>query len=127
MATTNQRKLTRLTSSEDVRAERIKNDPEFREYWERTAFSRALSIEVLKRRTELRLTIEELADMLDVDPEVVGILEDGEKDPSLEILKLLSEKLGIEFDVAVTLKRPMSPDAKVSVLRVELGRHADVA
>lgn len=87
-------------------ADQLAADPEFRAYWERTAFARALAIEVIRARVALGLSQADLAARLDVPLEVVETLEDGEDDPSLEMLRLLAERLGLQFSVSISLVAP---------------------
>ena len=72
-------------------------DPEFAAWWDRTAFARDVSIAIIRYRVDHGLDIDQLAAELGVDPEVVGSLEDGEDDPSIETLRLLAERLGLRF------------------------------
>lgn len=84
-------------SVEEVIERHRRDDPAFRESWDRSAFARDVSIAVLRYRVEHGLDIDQLAAHLGVDPETVGILEDGEEDPDLRTLRLLSERLGLRF------------------------------
>jgi ribosome-binding protein aMBF1 (putative translation factor) len=128
MATTKQGKRPKLHDSGTVRAERLASDPEFRAYWERTAFARELSLIVLRKRNELGLTIEELAAKLNVDPEVIGVLEDGEEDPPLRVLDLLSRELGIGFTVSIDASSKDDSEAGMGpVMHTLPERHAKVA
>lgn len=88
--------------SVDEVIERYKrDDPEFREIWDRPAFARDVSLAVLHYRAEYGLDMEQLAARLGVDPETVGILEDGEEDPDIPTLRLLSERLGLRFAIDI--------------------------
>lgn len=74
-----------------------RDDPAFRAEWERTAFARDVAIAVLRYRLEHALDADQLAARLGVDAETVADLEDGEADPGIHILRLLSERLGLRF------------------------------
>ncbi len=78
-----------------------RDDPAFREMWERTAFARDVALAVLRYRAEHGLDIDQLADRLGVDSETVGALEDGEDDPDIHTLRLLSERLGLRFELDI--------------------------
>lgn len=90
-------------------------DPEFRDLWERSAFAREVSLAVLHYRTAAGLTIEQLAERLGVDPEVVGVLEDGEDDPGIGTLRLLSERLGLRFTIDIHPGSPSGVEMTYSV------------
>lgn len=72
-------------------------DPEFAAWWERSAFARDVSHALIRYRVDHGLDMDQLAERLGVDPEVVGVLEDGEDDPDIQTLRLLSERLGLRF------------------------------
>lgn len=52
---------------------------------------------MLRHRIEHDLDIDQLAARFGVDAEVVGVLEEGEDDPDLQTLRLLSKRLGFRF------------------------------
>jgi transcriptional regulator with XRE-family HTH domain len=72
-------------------------DPEFRAYWERTAFARAIAIQIIRYRAEHGLSQTALARRLGVSQASVGRLELGEHEPKISTLRNLSEKLGMRF------------------------------
>jgi ribosome-binding protein aMBF1 (putative translation factor) len=84
-------------SADELTVRLLEADPAFREAWERGAFAREVAHVVIRYRAEHDLSIEQLAARLGVDPEVVGTLEDGEEDPDVGMLRLLSEHLGVRF------------------------------
>lgn len=88
-----------------------RSDPAFAAEWERTAFARDVSLAVLRYRTARGLTLETLAERLGVHPEVVGVLEDGEDDPDIGTLRLLTERLGLRFAIDI---HP-GPDSRVEM------------
>lgn len=78
-----------------------REDPAFAEEWERTAFAREVAHAVIRYRADHDLTIEQLADVLGVDSETVGNLEDGERDPDVGMLRRLSAHLGLRFTIDI--------------------------
>jgi DNA-binding XRE family transcriptional regulator len=99
-------------------------DAEFRAMWERTAFARALGVEVIRARTTLNLDQTAFAERLGVSLAVVEALEDGEEDPGLETLTLLAERAGIAFAVTVTLTAALDAGTDPPVLHTQLKRSA---
>jgi ribosome-binding protein aMBF1 (putative translation factor) len=73
------------------------DDPAFRDAWERTSFAREVAHAVIRYRSQHDLTIEQLAEQLGVDIDVVGTIEEGDMDPDVGTLRLLSEHLGLRF------------------------------
>lgn len=55
----------------------------------------AIGAQIRRRRRELRLTQEELAEMADIAPSFLGHVERGTRKPSVETLVRLSEALGV--------------------------------
>jgi DNA-binding XRE family transcriptional regulator len=93
---------TDLRSSEAVREEQLEHDPDFREYWKRTAVARAVAHSVIGYRVEHRLTQTKFGRRLGVSQPQVARLETGEHTPSLEMLQRLSRTLGLRFILEVT-------------------------
>jgi transcriptional regulator with XRE-family HTH domain len=89
-------KTSELPTQEEVLREALQ-DPEFRAEWERTALARAVATWVVKYRTERKLSQTKLAAILGWRQPNVARLESGEHEPSLATLRLLAQKLGIEF------------------------------
>lgn len=56
---------------------------------------------VIRYRVNHGLTIERLADVLDVENETVGALEDGELDPDVGMLRRHSAHLGLRFTLDI--------------------------
>jgi transcriptional regulator with XRE-family HTH domain len=81
---------------EELLADQLR-DPDFRAYWERTAFARAVAVEVIKYRAEHGLSQRALASQLGVSQAVVGRLELGEHEPRTATLRKLSQNLGMRF------------------------------
>ena len=90
-----------LRSTEEIRAEQLRQDPSFRASWERTALARAVALAVLRYRIEHHLTQTTLATQLGVRQPQVARLEMGEHTPSFEMLQRLARTLGLRFIVEV--------------------------
>ncbi len=88
---------TRLGSTPGIREEQLREDLEFRAYWERTALARAVALAVIGHYLVHRLTQVQLTEQLGVRQRQMARLELGEQTPSLEVLRLLAEKLGLRF------------------------------
>lgn len=86
---------------DDIIAERCASDPEFRDYWERTALARAVAIAVIRYRSEHELSQRALARRLGMPYSQGARLELGEHNPSIETLQRLAKGLGRRFIVAV--------------------------
>ncbi len=85
----------------DVLGQKREDAPEFRAEWERSAFARAVAIEVIRYRAEHGLSQRQLAKQLQVPQSVIGRLELGEQYPSVETLHRLAKGLGQRFILAV--------------------------
>lgn len=77
-------------------------DPEFRDYWERTALARAAANTIVAYRTAHGMSQRALADQLQWKPSQVARLELGEHNPSLATLWHLTRHLGIQFVLEVS-------------------------
>lgn len=86
---------------DEVIAERCASDPEFRDYWDRTALARAVAIAVIRYRSEHKLSQRALARHMGMPPSQIARLELGEHNPSIETLQRLAKGLGRRFIVAV--------------------------
>jgi transcriptional regulator with XRE-family HTH domain len=88
--------IERSMTHEELLADQLR-DPDFRAYWERTAFARAVAVEVIKYRVEHGLSQRALASQLGVSQAVVGRLELGEHEPRTATLRNLAQNLGMRF------------------------------
>ncbi|WP_052606852.1 helix-turn-helix domain-containing protein [Acidithrix ferrooxidans] len=70
--------------------------PEFCKEWERIALARAVAIEVIKYRMEQGISRTELGRKLGMHQPAISRFEEGDQTPSIDMLKRLSEKLGID-------------------------------
>lgn len=82
---------------DDAIAQRCATDPAFREYWEKTALARAVSIAVIRHRSEHGLSQRQLAQQLGMAHPQIARLELGEHNPSIETLQRLARGLGRRF------------------------------
>ncbi len=65
--------------------------------WERTALARAVAVRLVAHRAEHGLSQTALARELGMKQPAVARLEIGETNPSIETLRRLSSRLGLEF------------------------------
>jgi transcriptional regulator with XRE-family HTH domain len=97
-------KLSGLQTHDEVLAEELR-DPEFRAEWERLTLARAVGQCVLQYRAQHALSQRDLAKLLGIKQPQVARLEAGTHDPSFQTLRLLADRLGMEFLVAVSPRR----------------------
>jgi transcriptional regulator with XRE-family HTH domain len=94
-------KLSEMNTNDELIAEQLHTDPEFRAEWERTALARAVALTIVRYRTEHDLSQRELAERLGMKQPQVARIELGEVNPSMETLMRVSGQLGIEFTIDV--------------------------
>jgi ribosome-binding protein aMBF1 (putative translation factor) len=105
-------RLSDMKTNDEVLAEHLASDPEFRVEWERTTLARVVSLAVLRHRTDRGLSQRALADQLGMKQPQIARLEIGEVNPSIETLMRLSSGLGLEFTIRI---RPAAaPDVVVT-------------
>jgi transcriptional regulator with XRE-family HTH domain len=102
-------KLSEMNTNEELIAEQLRTDPEFRAEWERTALARAVAVAIVRYRTEHDLSQRELATRLEMKQPQVARLELGEVNPSMDTLVRISSRLGIEVTIDV---RPAGAPAR---------------
>jgi transcriptional regulator with XRE-family HTH domain len=95
-------KLTDLKTSDELLAERLRDDPEFRAEWERTALARAIALAVVRFRTDRGLSQRDLASVLEMTQPQVARLERGDVNPTMDTLVRVAAGLGIELTINVT-------------------------
>ncbi len=78
-------KLSELPTLQEV-VDRQREDPEFREEWDRSVFARDVAIRIVRYRTDHDLTQTQLARAVGMKQPVIARLEHGEKPPSLATL-----------------------------------------
>lgn len=88
---------TKLVRAQDLLADQLADDPEFRAEWKRTALARAVALAVLGYRTRHGLSQTRLAQQLGIRQPHVSRLELGEHNPTPEMLQRLASKLGLRF------------------------------
>lgn len=94
-------KLSEMKTNDELIAEQLRTDPEFRAEWERTTLARAVAIAIVSYRGKHDLSQRELAQRLGMKQPQVARLELGEVNPSMETLIRVSSQLGIEFTIDV--------------------------
>jgi transcriptional regulator with XRE-family HTH domain len=94
-------KRSGMKSNDELIAEQLRTDPEFRAEWERTALARAVAVAIVRYRAEHDLSQRELAERLAMRQPQVARLELGEVNPSIETLMRVSARLRIEFTIDV--------------------------
>lgn len=92
-----------------------RDDPAFGTEWERTAFAREVAHAVIRYRADHGWTVEQLADVLGVQSETTGELEDGEIDPDVGMLRRLSAHLGLRFTLDIHPADPTGAEIIYSV------------
>lgn len=92
--------ITGLKTTEDSLREDLE-DPEFRKEWERTALARVVALEVIRYRAEHGISQTELGRRLGMHQPAISRLEEGDQTPSIDMLKRLSEKLGIDININI--------------------------
>src|SRR4051812_29962039 len=95
-------KITDLTNNDELLAEQLRDDPEFRAEWERTALARAVALIVVRFRADRGLSQRGLAAMLGMSQPQVARLEKGDVNPSMDTLVRVAAGLGIELTINVT-------------------------
>ncbi len=105
-----------MKTNDELIAEQLRTDPEFRAEWERTALARAVAIAIVRYRSDHDLSQRELADRLNMKQPQVARLELGEVNPSIDTLMRISAQLGIEFTIDV---RPAGTPARNVTMRAQ--------
>ena len=93
-------KLSELPALQEV-VDRQREDPEFREEWDRSAFAREVAIRIARYRADHGLTQTELARAVGMQQPVIARLERGEQPPSLATLARITAGTGIAFHLDV--------------------------
>lgn len=92
-----------------------REDADFGKKWAASAFTREVAHAVVRYRVGHDLSIGQLADLLGVNDETVGTLEDGEIDPDVGTLRLLSAHLGLRFTLDIHPADPTGAEITFSV------------
>jgi transcriptional regulator with XRE-family HTH domain len=106
---------TRLRNTAEIREAQLRQGPEFRASWERTALARAVALALIGYRVKHHLTQTQLAEKLGVRQPQVARLEMGEHTPSLEMLQRLARTLGLRFIVEVAPAGEGAPESAVTL------------
>jgi transcriptional regulator with XRE-family HTH domain len=105
-------KPTVMKTNDELIAEQLRTDPEFRAEWERTALARAVAVAIVRYRAEHDLSQRELAERLGMKQPQVARLELGEVNPKMETLMRLASRLDLEFTIDV--RRAGSPPRNIT-------------
>jgi transcriptional regulator with XRE-family HTH domain len=97
----NAMKLSEMKTNDELIAEQLRIDPEFRAEWERTALARAVAVAIVRYRAGHDLSQRELAERVGMKQPQIARLELGEVNPSMDTLMRLAGELGIEFTIDV--------------------------
>jgi ribosome-binding protein aMBF1 (putative translation factor) len=103
-------KLSEMKTHEELLAEQLRDDPEFRAEWERTALARAVAVAVVRYRAEHDLSQRDLAVQLGMTQPQVARLERGDVNPSMDTLMRVAAGLGIELTIDI---RPANAKARM--------------
>jgi transcriptional regulator with XRE-family HTH domain len=98
-----------MKTNEELIAAQLRDDPQFRRQWERTALARAVAVAVVGYRAEHDLSQRDLAERLGMKQPQVARLELGEVNPSMDTLMRISSRIGIEFTIDI---RPAGAPAR---------------
>jgi transcriptional regulator with XRE-family HTH domain len=90
-----------MKTNDELIAEQLRTDPEFRAEWERTPLARAVAVAIVRYRAEHDLSQRELAERLAMKQPQVARLELGEVNPSIDTLMRIAAQLRIEFTIHV--------------------------
>ena len=94
-----------IKTHEQLLADDLANDPEFRAEWERNALARAVALQLVEYRAKHGLTQAALARQLGMVQSAIGRLEQADHNPSIETLRRLAKGLGIDFHIDITPER----------------------
>ena len=83
-------------ANDELIAEQLRADPQFRVEWERTAGPRAVAVAIVRYRDERDLPLQELARLVGLTTAQIAGLEAGDANPSADTLIAISAQLGIE-------------------------------
>lgn len=102
-------KLSEMKTNDELLAEQLGTDADFRAEWERTALGRAVAVAIVRYRSEHDLSQRDLAQRLAMKQPQVARLELGEVNPSMDTLMRIASQLEIEFTIDV---RPAGSPAR---------------
>lgn len=92
-----------------------RDDPAFGEKWEHSAFAREVAHAVIRYRIDHDLSTDQLANVLGLDSEAVGLLEGGESEPDVGTLRRLLAHLGLRFTIDIHPADPNGAEIIYSV------------
>jgi DNA-binding XRE family transcriptional regulator len=95
------RAVKSLKPHDELLAEDLAADVEFRAEWQRTALAREVAAELVRYRAERGLSQRALAVQLGVSQPRVVELESGERNPRIETLIAIARATGLEFTIDI--------------------------
>lgn len=98
-----------MKANDELTAEQLRIDAEFRAQWERTALGRGVALAIVRYRAERELSQRDLAQRLGMKQPQVARLELGEVNPRIDTLMRISAQIGMEFTIYV---RPAGAPAR---------------
>lgn len=109
-------KLSDMKTNDELVAEQLREDPEFRAEWERTALARAVAVAVVRYRAARDLSQRDLARVLGMEQPQVARLESGDVNPTMETLMRVASGLNTEFLIDV---RPTHTKARLATKQAQ--------
>lgn len=109
-------RLSELKTSDELLQEQLRDDPEFRAEWERTALARAVALRVITYRSQHGLSQRALAERLGMKQPQVARLERGDVTPTIDTLMRLAGALDVEFVLGV---HPVNSQPKLLTKRAQ--------
>jgi ribosome-binding protein aMBF1 (putative translation factor) len=112
-------KLSEMRTNDEAIVQKLRDDPEFRAEWERTALGRAVALAVVRYRGEGDISQRELARRLGMRQPQVARLERGDVNPTIDTLARLVTVLDIELTIDM---RPPKREPKLVTKRAQTNR-----
>ena len=117
-------KITDLKTHDEVVAEWATTEPAFRAEWERTSLAHAISLIVLRYRSDHGLSQRALGELLGMTQPQVSRIESGDVNPSMDTLITLSARLGLELAIDIrpseTSARLLAPHVPATGMRIDV-------
>ncbi len=92
---------TQQKTTSEVVESLLEKDAQFAREWERTALARAVAIRVIEYRADHGISQAELGQRLGMHQPAIARLEEGDHNPSMVMLRRLSQKLGIDLHINI--------------------------
>jgi predicted transcriptional regulator len=105
-------RLNDLKSNDQLLAQQLRGDPEFRVEWERTALGRAVALAIIRYRAAHDLSQRDLAQRLRMKQPQVARLELGEVNPSIDTLMRIAS--GLQMTIRIDVRPARKPARNVN-------------